>query len=38
MKKALNNIVLFCMAAGVLAGCNKKLDIEPEGSPVTGNF
>jgi hypothetical protein len=38
MKKALNNIILYCMAAGVLAGCQKKLDIEPEGTPTTGYF
>ena len=38
MKKALNKLVIYCMAAGVLAGCQKKLEIEPEGSPVTANF
>src|SRR5688500_13053761 len=38
MKKALNNIIICCMSAAVLAGCTKKLDIEPEGSPVNGNF
>ncbi|THU39673.1 RagB/SusD family nutrient uptake outer membrane protein [Niastella caeni] len=38
MKKTLNTIIIFCMAAIVLNSCAKKLDIEPEGSPVVGNF
>ncbi|OQP66590.1 carbohydrate-binding protein SusD [Niastella vici] len=38
MKKILNNIIIGCMAVTVLNSCDKKLDIEPEGSPVTGNF
>jgi hypothetical protein len=29
---------LFCMAASILSSCDKKLDIEPEGSPTSGNF
>lgn len=38
MKKIFNNIIIGCMAVTVLNSCDKKLDIEPEGSPVTGNF
>jgi starch-binding outer membrane protein, SusD/RagB family len=38
MKKAINRIILLCMAAASLNSCAKKLDIEPEGSPVSGNF
>jgi hypothetical protein len=36
--KKFNNIIVCCLSVAVLAGCEKKLDIEPEGSPVTGNF
>ena len=38
MNKALNNIIIGCIAVMILNSCDKKLDIEPEGSPVTGNF
>src|SRR5690349_17066188 len=38
MKMSLNRIIICCMATIVLNSCAKKLDIEPEGSPVTGNF
>jgi hypothetical protein len=38
MKEILNNIIIGCAAVIVLNSCTKKLDIEPEGSPVTGNF
>jgi starch-binding outer membrane protein, SusD/RagB family len=38
MKKVFNNIIIGCLLAAVLTGCEKKLDIEPEGTPVSGNF
>ncbi|MHA4810315.1 RagB/SusD family nutrient uptake outer membrane protein [Flavitalea flava] len=38
MKKILNTITVLSIAAVSLNGCSKKLDITPEGSPVSGNF
>src|SRR4051812_11500946 len=38
MKHIIKNIVLSLAAISMLAACNKKLDIIPEGSPTTGNF
>jgi hypothetical protein len=38
MKQIFNSIIVLCIAAGSLNSCSKKLDITPEGSPVSGNF
>lgn len=38
MNKLLNKATIFVIPVMLLAGCTKKLDITPEGSPVTGNF
>jgi hypothetical protein len=38
MKTVFKRILILCIAAGFLNSCTKKLDITPEGSPVSGNF
>jgi hypothetical protein len=38
MKKLFYNTGILFIAAAILNGCTKKLDISPEGSPVSGNF
>jgi hypothetical protein len=38
MKKLQHCINIFLAAAVLLAGCEKKLNITPEGTPVSGNF
>jgi starch-binding outer membrane protein, SusD/RagB family len=38
MKKKFNRIIILCIAAASFNSCSKKLDIEPEGTPVSGNF
>jgi hypothetical protein len=37
MKKIFNASIVFCLAV-IICSCEKKLDIVPEGAPVTGNF
>ncbi len=36
--KKMNKINIVCIAMLLLAGCTKKLDITPEGTPVSANF
>ena len=38
MKHIIKNIVLSLAGISMLAACNKKLEITPEGSPTSGNF
>ncbi|QHS61024.1 RagB/SusD family nutrient uptake outer membrane protein [Chitinophaga agri] len=38
MKQLIKNITLSLAGISLLAACNKKLDIVPEGAPTTGNF
>jgi hypothetical protein len=38
MKKNLNKITLFLVAMIAMVSCVKKLDVTPQGSPVSGNF
>ena len=38
MKTIFKRILILCIAANSLNSCTKKLDITPEGSPVSGNF
>lgn len=38
MKHIIKNIVLSVAGISMLAACNKKLEITPEGSPTSGNF
>lgn len=38
MKQLIKNITLSLAGISLLAACNKKLDITPEGAPTTGNF
>lgn len=38
MRTIIKNTILAATGAVILAACNKKLDIVPEGSPTTGNF
>lgn len=38
MKQLIKHITLSLAGLSLLAACNKKLDITPEGAPTTGNF
>ncbi len=38
MKQLIKHIILSLAGLSLLAACNKKLDITPEGAPTTGNF
>ena len=38
MKQLIKNITLSLAGISLLAACNKKLDITPEGAPTSGNF